>query len=119
MSNNDTNLVGVECQHQEARRPKYEVRLRRTDGACLGTTVAGLALRAGMNALKKALRRCEREVERLGEENASLRYSAESFSALAERLNKRLLALRLPGVRRVHEGPVDKPVAADSPRRDP
>ena len=72
-----------------------------------------------MNALKKALRRCEREIERLAEENSWLRYSSESFSALADRLNNRLLALRLPGVRRVPEGLVDKPVAAEPPTRDP
>jgi hypothetical protein len=83
-----------------------------------GTTVAPIGLGAGMNALKKALRRCEREVERLGEENSWLRYSAESFSALAQRLNDRLLALRLSSRRGVRDVPLDKPAVADSPGSD-
>jgi hypothetical protein len=39
-----------------------------------------------MVSLEEELGRCRREIERLAEENALLRRSSESFSALAERL---------------------------------
>ena len=40
------------------------------------------------------VKECEAKVEELQEENATLRESAETFGALAERLNERALAKR-------------------------
>jgi hypothetical protein len=47
-----------------------------------------------MDSRDEELRQCKLEIQRLLEENAALRWSSESFAALAQRLSDRLRRLR-------------------------
>jgi hypothetical protein len=69
-----------------------------------------------MHSLDEELRRCRSEIARLYEENSWLRYSSESFSALAERLNNRLIDERRSRATLLHDRPAEKPPPADRPR---